>query len=67
MDVCITVTQYAILCQTLFQGAGPENLLVSVLWRLMTALQNTAPFIMGRFQQMARTPSMMSIYFASVL
>ena len=67
MDVCITVTRYAILCQTLFQGAGPENPLVSVLWRLVTALQNAGPFIMERFQHMVRMPSMTSIFFASVL
>ena len=67
MDVCITMTRYAILCQTLFQGAGPENPLVAVLWRLVMALQNAAPFIMERYQQMVRTPAMTSIYFASVL
>jgi hypothetical protein len=67
MDVCITLNRFAVLCQALFQGTGPENPLVVVLWRLVTAMQNGAPFITERYQQMVRTPAMTSTYFAIIL
>ena len=67
LEVCISLIRFAVLCQTLFQGEGPTNPLVEVLWRLVAAMQNSAPFIAERFQQMVRTPNVTSIYFASVL
>ena len=31
-DVVITLGRFAVLCQTLFQGTGPDNPLVSAMW-----------------------------------
>lgn len=59
---------YAVLCQTLFQGAGPSNPLVENLWQLTAAMQkNAVPFIAERFQQVSRTPAIANVYFASII
>jgi hypothetical protein len=67
LDVCITIGRYAVLCQTLFQGAGPPNPLVEVTWQLVAALQNATPYIVDRFAQVARVPAIANVYFASIV
>jgi hypothetical protein len=54
LQLCITLTRYAVLCQTLFQGTGPANPLVDAVWKLVAAMNNAYPFITERFQQMVR-------------
>ena len=34
MEVGITTGRYAVLCQALFQGVGPDNPLVNLMWKL---------------------------------
>lgn len=67
LDVCITIGRFAVLCQTLFQGAGPPNPLVEVVWHLLASLQNATPYIVDRFAQVARTPAIANVYFASIV
>jgi hypothetical protein len=70
MDVSIAIGQYAILCQTLFQGTmGPDNPFVSTVWKLYAALANAAPpYIADKYhQQVTLTPSAANIYFPCIL
>jgi hypothetical protein len=67
LQVCITLTRYAVLCQALFQGTGPTNPLVDSVWKLVAALNNASPFITERYQPMVRSPAITAIYFACVL
>ena len=48
MDVIIAIGRYAVLCQTLFQGTGPDNPLVATMWKLYASLSNAAPYITSR-------------------
>ena len=66
-DTCITLSRYAVLCQTLFQGEGPPNPFVEALWHLCSNMLNAAPYITDRFQQVARIPAVANIYFASII
>ena len=61
LEVGITLTRYAVLCQTLFQGPGPTNPFVDCIWKLTAAMQNAVPFISERYQQVARNPSVANI------
>ena len=67
LQVCITLTRYAVLCQTLFQGTGLANPLVDTIWKLVAALNNASPFITERHQQMVRSPAVTATYFACIL
>ena len=67
MEVCITLGRYAVLCQTLFQGMGPNNPFVESMWQLLAALQNASPFITERYQQVSPTPAIANEYFASII
>jgi hypothetical protein len=71
MDVCITLNRYTpVLCHTLFQGTGPGNPLVEVLWKMVANMQNgAAPFITDTSKRCVPPPPppMTSIYFASIL
>ena len=55
------------LCQTLFQGTGAANPDVESLWQLVANIQNAAPFIAERYQQMVRTPAITNVYFACII
>ena len=60
--------RYAVLCQALFQGTGPNNPLVESVWQLLAALQNAAPFVTDEpFQQISLMPAMANVYFASII
>ena len=68
MDVIIAIGRYAVLCQTLFQGTGPDNPFVSTMWKLYAALSNAAPYITDKYhQQVAITPSVANMYFPCIL
>ena len=51
-QTCITMHRYAVLCQALFQGEGVPNEFVETQWKLANDLQNAAPFIADKFQQL---------------
>ncbi len=69
MDVIIAIGRYAVLCQTLFLGTGPDNPFVSTIWKLYAALSNAAPYITNKkyHQQVAITPSVANMYFPCIL
>ena len=67
-DVVITLGQFAVLCQMLFQGTGPDNPLVSTMWKLYVAMNNAVPFIAERYhQQVMMTPSVAHMYYPCIL
>ena len=66
-DTCITLSRYAVLCQTLFQGEGSLNPFVELLWHLCAAMLNAAPYISERYQQVARIPAVANVYFPSIV
>ena len=67
MEVGITIGRYAVLCQALFQGSGPDNPLVSLMWRLFAEMQNSAPSIADKFQQVAHQPTIANVFHACIL
>ena len=67
MEVCITLTRYCVLCQTLFQGTGPSNPFVDYMWTIASTLQNATPFITERYAQAARVSSIAHTYFACIV
>ncbi|KAI2494662.1 adenylate kinase [Fragilaria crotonensis] len=66
-EVCITMNRYAILCQCLFQGAGPPHPFVEMLWATAAGFQNSAPFMAERFYTVARHPGLALTYHARIL
>ena len=67
-EICVTLARYVVLCQTLFQGTGAANPYVESLWQLVANMQNAAPFIAERHQQMVRTPAITTnLYFACIV
>lgn len=66
-EVCITMNRYAILCQCLFQGAGPPHPFVEMLWATAAGFQNSAPFMAERFYAVARHPGLALTYHARIL
>lgn len=67
MEVGITLGRCAVLCQSLFQGTGPANPLVNIMWKLFADIQNSAPAIADKFQQVAHQPAIANIFHASIL
>ena len=67
LDVTITMERYSILCQTLFQGAGPLNPFVEAMWQITAALKNATPFIAERYQQLSGIPGLGNTYFACIV
>ena len=66
-QTCITLYRFAVLCQTLFQGAaGPANPLVAAQWKLADDMQNAAPFIADRYRQVY-TPTLASVFFPGIV
>lgn len=57
MEVAFSLSRFVVLCQTLFQDTGPPNPLVETLWGLAASMQNAAPFVTERYQQMIRLPT----------
>jgi hypothetical protein len=48
LDVAITLTRYAVLCQALFQCVGPTHTFVERVWQLVSAINNATPYITDR-------------------
>ena len=67
LEVGITLSRYAVLCQALFQGTGPVHPLVETLWALTASLNNSVTFIAERYQQLVHVPAVSQIYFAAVV
>lgn len=66
-EVCITLFRYAVLCHSLFQGAGGPHPFVEAMWKLASNMQNSAPFIAERFAHVSRTPHIANTYFARIV
>lgn len=64
MEDGITIGRYTVLCQALFQGSGRDNPLVSLMWRLFAEMQNSAPSIADKFQQVAHQPTIADVFHA---
>jgi hypothetical protein len=43
LDVDITLTQYVVLCQAMFQGVEPTHNFVERVWQLVAATYNATP------------------------
>ncbi len=67
MEVGITLGRCAVLCQSLFQGTGPANPLVNIMWKLFADVQNSAPSIVETYQQVVHQPAIANIFHASIL
>lgn len=68
IEVSITMVRYAILCQALLQGTEPPNPAVEVLWSLLAALQDAAPFVSDRYlQAVAVNPTVAHVYFPCIV
>lgn len=66
-EVCITLFRYAVLCQSLFQGVGPPHPFVEALWSTAVGLQNIAPFVTDRYQELARLQNVTRTYHARIV
>ena len=66
-DVCITLFRYSVLCQCLFQGVGAPHPYVEALWSTAVTLQNIAPFVTERYNDLARNQIVNVTYFARIL
>lgn len=67
MEVGITLTRYAVLCQCLFQGVGMPHPFVEAMWATAAGFQNAAPFITERYHALARHPGIAPTYHARIL
>ena len=67
MEVGVTLGRYAVVCQALFQGTGPDNPLVNLMWKLFADIQNSAPSITDKFQQIAHQPAVAGVFYACIL
>jgi hypothetical protein len=67
LDVAITLTRYAVLCHTLFQGVGPTHPFVERIWQLTAAISNATPYTTDRFQQTAGNPHIANVYFPCIV
>ena len=67
-QVGTTLQRYAVLVQTLFQGAAePPHPIVRACWALAMGYQNKLPFILDRYHGLAATPHLQQAYPARIL
>jgi hypothetical protein len=66
-EVCITLYRYAVLCHMLFQGSGPAHPFVQALWDVAKGLQNIAPFVTDKYNELAGMYDLNSIYYAHIV
>jgi hypothetical protein len=66
-EVIITLSRYAVLCQTLFQGSGPTHPFVDALWEVANGLQNIAPFVTDKYNELAAMYNLTSVYYARIV
>ena len=67
VDVAITLTRYAVLCQALFQGVGPVHPFIERVWQLAASINNATPYITKRFQQVVGSPNITNVYFLYIV
>lgn len=67
-EVCVTLFRYAVLCQTLFQGAGgPRHPFVETLWKVATGLKDIEPFVTDKYNELADVHNLTSVYYARIV
>ena len=66
-EVSITLHRYAVLCHTLFQGTGADHPFVKALWAVAYGLQNAAPFITDKYNELAAMHALSSTYYARIV
>lgn len=67
MEASITLCRFAVLCQVLFQGAGPTHPLVDTMWTTALGLQNLSPSITAQYQALSRVAGVAPTYYARVI
>jgi hypothetical protein len=67
LEVHITLTRYAVLCQGLFQGPGAAHPFVETMWATAVGLQNITPFATDRFNQLSRHSAVATTYHAHIV
>ena len=67
LDVAITLTRYAVLCQALFQVVGPTHTFVERVWQLVSAIKNATPYITDRYSQIAGNPNIANMFFPCII
>lgn len=68
LEVYITLTRFAVLCQCLFQGPGAKHPLVDAMWATaVLGMQNITPFATDRFNQLARNTAVAATYHARIV
>ena len=55
------------LYQTLFQGSGPTHPFVDALWEVAYGLQNIAPFVTDKYNDLAAMYNLTSVYYARIV
>ena len=66
-EVCVTLYRYAVLCQTLFQGEGPKHQFVEAIWDVATKFENLEPFVTDKYNGLATTRNVTSMYYARIV
>ena len=65
-EVCVTLSRYAVLCQTLFQGTGPRHPFVEALWKVATGLKDVEPFVTDKYNELAGVHNLTSVYYTRI-
>lgn len=67
-EVCVTLARYAVLCQTLFQGAGEKHPFVEAMWKVAFGLKDIEPFVTDKYNDLASAhPGITSVYYARIV
>lgn len=66
-EVCVTLFRYAVLCQTLFQGTGAKHPFTETLWDVATKFKNLEPFITDKYNELASSRNVTSLYYARIV
>lgn len=66
-EVCVTLYRYAILCETLFQGAWPKHPFVDALWTVATAIKDVEPFITDKYNNLASIHPITSVFYTRIV
>ena len=67
LEVYITLTRFAVLCQCLFQGAGAKHPFVEAMWATAVSVQNITPFATDRYNQLSRHSAIAVTYHARIV
>jgi hypothetical protein len=67
-EVCVTLFRYAVLCETLFQGAGDKHPFVESIWRVASGLKDMEPVVTDKYNDLASVrPGITSVYYARIV